>query len=62
MYYHYAIICDECHDPCISQIFLDPMKSCAHQYPDSRDSHWAMHFGVKYYVPDPCQLKEDFTR
>lgn len=44
------------------QFFLDPLKSGARQYPDSRAPQWVLHFGVKYYVPDPHLLKDDFTK
>ena len=44
------------------QFFLDPLKSAARQYPDSRALQWVLHFGVKYYVPDPHLLKDDLTK
>ena len=44
------------------QFFLNPLKACARQYPDRKESQWVLHFGVKYYVPDPHQLKDDFTK
>lgn len=44
------------------QFFLDPLKSGSRQYPDSRALQWVLHFGVKYYVPDPHLLKDDFTK
>ena len=45
-----------------TQFFLDPLKTGARQYPDSKASQWVLHFGVKYYVPDPHLLKDDFTK
>ena len=44
------------------QFFLDPLKSGARQYPESREPQWILHFGVKYYVPDPHLLKDEFTK
>lgn len=43
------------------QFFLDPLKSGARQYHE-RESRWVLHFGVKYYVPDPHLLKDELTK
>lgn len=44
------------------RFFLDPLKSGARQYPGSREPQWILHFGVKYYVPDPHLLKDELTK
>lgn len=63
-YFHFST-CADFSPPCFiphMQFFLDPLKSGARQYPDSKASQWVLHFGVKYYVPDPHLLKDDFTK
>jgi hypothetical protein len=46
------------------KIFLDPEKTVVHQLPrDKREAQpWILHYGVKFYLPDPAKLKEDYSR
>lgn len=47
-----------------TKIFLDPEKTVLHQIPrDKRGVQpWILNYGVKFYLPDPANLKEDFSR
>lgn len=44
------------------KIFVDPLKQLRHLIPNEKHTPWKLNYGVKFYVPDPSNLKEDHSR
>ena len=38
------------------------MMECMFSGPDKQGLPWRLSYGVKFYIPDPANLKEDYTR
>ena len=49
-------------DNLFAQVFLNPFKSSVQQLVEPKASQWVLHFGVKYYVPEPHYIKDEHTR
>ena len=49
-------------DNVFAQVFLNPFKSSVQQLVEPKAFQWVLHFGVKYYVPEPHYIKDEHTR
>ena len=38
------------------------MMECMFSGTDKQGLPWRLSYGVKFYIPDPANLKEDYTR